>query len=170
LADRFRARFKRKFGNDPYSLPLEVEDKVFDMKVLDEYKDEKIAKPQDVFTYKGSDYCYDESAVRAFDWKGYPIIEYYVGNSIPIVDGNDMPKYNGKLLIAPIVNRIFSRGEAKSAIASTQKEPQKLDKMGIIMGAMMGFSGGALVMALVYPYAFLHAKLIIDIARNMTGI
>ena len=151
--DEFVMRLKRKLGGEA-ALDMELGDKVFNMKVLEEKPDEKIPKPKDIFPYKQGDYCYDLKAAVAIDIEGRPIIEYYEGNALPIIEKGKVPRYNDKILLASIVQRIFSRGEAKSAIASTQKEPQKLDRMGILIGALMGLMGGMMLMIVLYPHIF----------------
>lgn len=175
----FKARFKRRFGEEgEKAVDVEETEQVFSMDDLKEKR--KGEKLPFVFVYKDKDYAYDPRAIRSFDSEGRPIIEYYIGNFLPIVDQGILPNYKGKQIWSEIVNKIFDRGEMTSAIRSSQQEPQKFDRTSLILGSLLGLCAGALLISMIvladphlfFPYGLpaLPVKGVIHVVKTAAGL
>lgn len=156
----FRANFKRKYegGRD-----FNVCSKVFSYNALRERK----LKPKNTFTFQRESYHFDPVKIREYDKKGRPILKFYLGNFEPIdetqnnptiikdKEGNQYTVIDGKSF-----RRTFDEGEMKSVIASSQKEPQKMDLTTLIIGIALGAMIGMVVMSFIYPSVFGHVTVL----------
>ena len=167
---KFRARFKRKLtdGRD-----YEVKDILVPYSSLKE--GEKL-KPPNTFRWQKGSYIFDAEMIgHDYDKMGNPIIQYYVGNSLPI------PPVNGQIPIikdsdgtyievnADVLDKTFIRGEMKSVIASSQKEAKQWDWQTLLIGALMGAAVGMMIMSIIYPDVFKGTTLrMIGVLRHVS--
>ena len=154
--NEFRARFKVKLENG--KVDIEHEDIIVKTSELKEKETKEGVKLENVFGYDGGDYVFNSSAVRSFDKEGRPIVEYYLGNSLPIEDPSITPKNDkGKIVNAALFRDIFRRGKMISTLKSSQKEPEKFDRTALILGGLVGVFAGvmiALMLVLGDPHMF----------------
>jgi hypothetical protein len=144
MAEKFRATFKVKLGIKGESRDHQFKSILVD---YDRLKESKL-KPPNTFNFKKGSYIYNPKAISGYDEKNRPIIEYFLGNSLPITkhisqSEDEEPSVideDGKKITinAYILHQTFDRGEMKAIIASSQKEPQKFDWMTLVIGAVMG--------------------------------
>lgn len=147
MGEKFRARFKVKFGSKDEAKDQEYKTVLIDYDRLHATK----LKPEQTFRWKKGTYIYNPKAIKEYDSKGKPILKYYVGNSNPIIENPDdeptvIDEEGKKVKISSyIFDETFAQGQMKSIIASSQKEPQKFDWMTIIIGIVMGVGFGIII-------------------------
>ena len=174
MSNKFRARFLRKYGDGDRD--WEYKDILVNYSALAEGKGKNL-KPPNVFRWKGESYLYVSDCITSYDQKGHPIIKYYVGNMLPIVDAGTMETkqinidetdttklklqvnfkvgwketlINGLRIVAETFDITFTRGEMKSVIASSQKEAQKFDWMQILIGIMIGAGIAGMIILVIH--------------------
>ena len=158
MGEKFRARFKIKYGiDDNEAKDQEYKDVIVD---YDRLRATKL-KPEYTFRWKKGSYIYNPKAIKEYDSKGRPILKYYVGNSIAIIEEPDkeptVKDEDGKevKVSAYIYDETFAQGQMKSIIASSQKEPQKFDWMTIIIGVVMGTPLGIIIGVLLAVHGYI---------------
>ena len=183
MTNNFRARFFRKYADSERD--WEVEETLVS---FDRLKEQGKLKPPNTFNFKGISYLYVSEAITSYDRAGNPILKYFVGNMLPVVESGLIIQTKGEKfefeikkglketliegikIVGDLFNRTFDRGEMKAVIASSQKEPQKFDWMSLVIGIAMGAMIGAFVMIFVYPSLFPTPHVVTSVTSSGASI